>query len=171
MRSTLLSSEPIRSKISQITPSMNQVNDNSLLEEKLLSEFQKAEELIEKKIQELQAKKHIKKEEIEQKQEEIKQELILEIPALETHEVWDTWKPALLDDKLLSQSIYCVKCQKLLAVKDMEYELLHTTDYYEIKTLHTTENEDHINHTRFTPATYEILSKPILTVQPKEVIA
>ena len=140
-------------------------------EEILLTAMQKAERMIEEKINELKSKKTIKKDEVIEEQKMLKEKIIKElpnVPALQEDEVWIQWVPDIIDEHILNQAIYCEKCQKAYLAKEMIYEVQNKENYYELKTIHSITNENHVNTTRIAPEKYEILSKPILTIEAHE---
>ena len=135
------------------------------VEQQFITALQKAEQLVEGKIAQLRKKPTIRKTEVMKFQYEIKEEVVKELPQVTKENSWDTWTPPVINDKLLTQGIYCVKCQKILLVLDMQYEISKEESYYEVQTIHITDSEEHKNTTRITTDTFEILSKPILTVE------
>ena len=140
-----------------------------LQEQTFIDALQKAERLIEEKITLLQSKQTLKKSDVNEIQEELKEAVVNALPEIETatkEEIWENWNPLNINEKLLNQEIYCIKCKKLLKVKQMNYEIQTKNDYFEVVTTHEEQLEQHVNTTRITKESYEILSKPILTVRP-----
>ena len=147
---------------------MHTISDPVAQEQLLITSMQRAEQLIEQKIAELRSKRSYKKDDVQEAQTELKQELVKELPVLEQvpQTDWTTWNPLSFNEKLLDQSIFCVKCQTTNVVKTMDYNITTEQDYYEVVTTHEHETEQHINTTRISKQKYEILSKPLLTVRP-----
>lgn len=198
----VFNSELIVTKDSELL-SQNQENDNSLFlfekedlpkniqialyqassqeqqssEQVLVDALQKAESLIEEKINLLKAKSTFKKIEIDKVRENIKEELSTTVVAnIENQSIqkieWDNWTPLQVNNQLLNQEIYCQKCSKMYKITEMDYEIQKMPSYYEVITVHAIESEKHTNNVHLTLDSYEILSKPILTVtNAKEIIA
>ena len=138
-------------------------------EDLFISAIRKAEKMITEKVELLRKQKVLKKGEVEQIQEEIKEEMIKtlpDVPTLKEEIEWINWRPEILNEQLLNQEIFCDKCQRTFTVKDMKYEVQKETNYYEVVTKHESTGEEHKSTTRMTFDTYEILSRPILTITP-----
>lgn len=136
-----------------------------------ITAIQQAESLIVKKIQELQAKQVLRKEDIEEQEQEIKEEVAKSLPEVPA-EQWETWTPLVLQDKVKRLAIYCEKCVKTIELQHTRYEITKTPDHYVITAVHNQAGEQHTLHANATLDTFEILAKPVVTIdQPKKVEA
>lgn len=146
------------------------VDKNNII---LISAIQKAECLIDEKIKQLQSKKIITKKEIINFQDDIKSELVKELPEIpKLEDEWIEWSPLALHDKINDLKIYCEKCNKNFLVRDTIYEITKNPDHFKVTTVHQQNDEEHVNTIRITPESFEILSKPVLEIrQSKEVEA
>lgn len=136
-----------------------------------ITAIQQAESLIDKKIHELQAKQVLKKDDIEVQEQELKEEVAKRLPEVPA-EQWETWTPLVLQDKVKKLEIYCEKCHQTLELQQTLYEITKTPDHYAITAVHDSQGEQHTVSARATLDTFEILAKPVVTIdQPKEVEA
>lgn len=154
-------------KKTQVAILNTNIIETSPQEELFITAIQKAELLINKRITELESRRKtpfVKKKQItlessnnpsqynSKKEEKIDQ--------------WDTWVPLSLNDKFTNLSIYCDKCDTLLQLQDLSYEVTKEPNYFQLFTKHQKENEIHTNNVKVTLDSFEILSKPTLTVSP-----
>lgn len=150
--------------------------DSTIVDSKnnvLISAIQKAESLIDDKIKQLQSKRIVTKKEIISFQNDIKSELVKELPEIQrVEDDWIDWSPLVLHNKINQLEIYCEKCENNFQVQDTIYEITKEPDHFKITAVHQSEDEQHINTIKITPESFEILSKPILEIkQSKEVEA
>lgn len=142
-------------------------SENNPKEELFITAIQKAELMINNKIDELESRKKTRIAKRKQitldnsgntSQNNIKKE--------EKINIWDTWVPLSLNDKFTNLSIYCDKCDTLLHLQDLSYEVTKEPTYFQLLTKHQKENEIHTNNVKVTLDSFEILSKPTLTISP-----
>ena len=136
-------------------------------EELFITSIQQAESLVDKKIQELQSKRSLRKADIVQTQQEIKEEVAKTLPEVPVTQ-WESWTPLTLHQKLLNLELYCEKCAKTVQLQQTTYEIEKSADHYEIVSVHDKDGEQHTTTAKVTLDTFEILAKPVVTIDPKQ---
>ncbi len=149
-----------------IKTSNNELEEsNNHSEQLFISAIQKAEILVTKKINEFESRRIRNSPKIEEVSLEIKSDTLKNDQGKKVkQDYWDTWVPLALNDKFTTLAIYCEKCDELKQLQNLSYEVKKEPSYYQILSSHQQDNELHKNNIKVTLDSFEILSKPTLTV-------
>lgn len=162
------------STISTSSKQQTEENTSSLNEEILIKALKKAETLVDQKIDLLRSKQpiveHTKHSELKNSSKKEKLPSLKEKEAVKVQ--WETWGPSFENERIITQGIYCEKCKKLYSIQETDFKITKHQSYFEVVSTHEMGSERHTNTARMANESYEILSKPILTVQKSvEVVA
>ena len=143
-------------------------------DERFIEALQTAEKLVDQKIDILKEKYTFRNQKEKQNKNEVKilQNLNTLPDKFEQKHFWGEWLPSGVNEKLTLQGVWCEKCSKAYIILETAFEVNKRESYLEVISRHEVGSEKHTNTAKMTLESFEILSKPILTIEKtKEVEA
>ena len=136
-------------------------------DDKFIQALQTAEKLVDQKIDILKEKYTFRNQKEKQNKNEgkILQKLKTLPDKFEQKHLWGEWLPSGANEKLTSQGVWCEKCGKTYIIQETAFEVNKRESYLEVKSRHEVGYEKHTNTAKMTLESFEILSKPILTIE------